>query len=135
MNKVLVGFVLVMAAFVAVSCGANLEKAVVGKYKLVINSDKMAEKDKAMIKMVEPMLKDASLELTADHKAVMNGPGGQKQTGTWKLSENTITVIDDGTKKEEKMLVSDGGKKLIPDKESLGMGDTKGAEFYLEKAE
>lgn len=135
MNKVLVGFVLVLAALVAASCGANLEKAVVGKFKLVINSDKMAEKDKAMIKMVEPMLKDASLEMTADHKAIMNGPGGQKQTGTWKLDGTTITVTDDNTKKEEKMLVADGGKKLVPDKESLGMGDTKGAEFYLEKVE
>lgn len=116
-----------------VGCGGgNLEKAVIGKYTIDINSDKMEEKDKAALKMGEAFLKGISLEIKEGGKCEMSAMG-QKETGTWTLNGTTLTVTDDKNKKAEKMEVKDNGETLVPDAKSMGTGDMKGAVITFKK--
>ena len=115
------------------SCGGNLEKALVGKFHLNLDTSKMPEKERAAADMVKGMTSQVTMELKEDHKAEMNAMG-QKKTGTWKLEGNMLKVTPQGDK-EGVFEVKDGGKSLVPDAKSMGLPDMKGAEISFVKDE
>lgn len=114
-------------------CGASLEKAIIGKYTLDIDSSAMEEKDKSMMKLAESFIKGISIEFKEGGKVAMVA-GNDSQEGTWKLDGTTLTVTD-AKGKAEKLEVKDGGKTLVPDPSTMGMNDMKGAKLTFKKSE
>ena len=125
--------VLAILGMALASCGASLEKAVVGKYHLDLNTDKMQAKEKAAADMMKGMLTGVSMDIKADHTINMSAMG-KDETGTWKIDGDKLKITPKG-QKEGTFEVKDGGKTLIPDAKAMGMPDMKGAEISFKKDE
>jgi hypothetical protein len=129
-------YLAILAAFalLAAGCGgANLEKAIIGKYTIDVDSSAMKEEDKAAFKMAESLIKGITMEFKEGGKVELKAMG-QTNNGTWKLDGTKLSVTDDKGKTEV-MEVQDGGKTIQPDPKSMG-GDTfKGAKLSFKKSE
>src|SRR5689334_12133979 len=101
--------VLAALALLVAACGASLEKAVVGKYGMDIDTSKMAEKDKAQVEAAKGLFSGFTMELKEDKTCAVSAMGQDKK-GTWKLDGTKLTITVDN--KPETFEVEDGGKKL-----------------------
>ena len=114
MRRLITFAVLCTLSIVIVGCSQSLEKAIVGKYGMEVDTSGASEKDKAGAEMAKAFMKDMSLEIKEGGKAEM-AVMGQKMPGTWKLDGNKLTVTPDKGGNAAKLIVEDGGKTLKPD--------------------
>ncbi len=112
--------------------GGNLEKEIIGKFTMSIDSSKMKEDQKAMVKMAEPMIAGISMELKEGGKVSLTAMG-KTEEGTWKLDGTSLSITDPKGK-TDKMEVKDGGKTLVPDPKTMGMDKLEGAVVTFNKS-
>lgn len=121
--------VAVVVAVALVGCGANLEKAVVGKFGFEIDTTSASAEDKAAAEMAKAFMGSMTMELKDDKTAVVSVLG-QEQKGTWKLEGDKITITNQGQPMTGTVL--DGGKK-IEVTEAAGQASGKGVKMFLVK--
>lgn len=114
MRRLLTFAVLCALTLVVAGCTQSLDKAIIGKYTVEIDTSGVSDKDKATAEMMKAFMKDMSFEFKEGGKAEMTLMG-QKMAGTWKLTENKLTVSPEKGGNEAKLIVEDGGKTLKPD--------------------
>lgn len=114
MRRLLTFAVLCVLSLAIAGCSQSLDKAIIGKYGMEVDTSGAGEKDKAAADMAKTFMKDMTLEVKEGGKAEM-AVMGQKMPGTWKLEGNKLTVTPDKGGNAAKLLVEDGGKTLRPD--------------------
>ena len=114
MRRLITFAVLCTLSIVIAGCSPSLDKAIIGKYGMEVDTSGASEKDKAGAEMAKAFLKDMSLEIKEGGKADMTVMD-QKMPGTWKLDGNKLTVTPDKGGNAAKLIVEDGGKTLKPD--------------------
>lgn len=126
----------VFAAFAALAvllagCAANLEKAIIGKFRGEIDVSAVPASDKAAAEMGATMMKGITFELKEGGKAAMTAMG-MNEEGTWKLEGNKLTIS--GKRGDPmKLVVEDGGKKLVPEMTEDQSKMFKGAKVWFKK--
>lgn len=120
-NKISV-FVAAIAALVMVGCGSP---DVTGKYKMEMDTSKVAADKKAQMDMVKGMFGSMEMELTTDKKAKMTVMG-QTQEGTWAMEGGKVVVTDD---KGQKQSMTIEGTGLIMDIPADKMKDMEGVKM------
>ena len=111
MRKKIVILVAAIAALVMIGCGGASEKEFIGKYKMEMDTSKVAADKKAQMDMAKSLLSSMEMELMADNKGKMSAMGQTKE-GTWKLAGGKLLYTDkDGAETTMKI----DGKNLIMD--------------------
>lgn len=102
---------MVILALTLIGC-QGLEKKIVGKYKVNVDTSGMPADKKAMADAAKSMLSGMTLELKADKTSEMT-MGTNKQAGTWKLTGDEVEITA-GAGKPMKAKASSDGKSLTP---------------------
>jgi len=131
MQRVLIASLFMAVMLFVAGCGANLEKAIVGKFRGEIDISGVAAKDKAAAEMGATMLKGFTFEIKEGGKAAMSGMG-MNEEGTWKLEGSKLTITNKSGK-PQKFDVQDGGSKLVPDMTADEAKMFQGAKIWFKK--
>ena len=114
MRRLLTFAVLCALTLAVAGCSQSLDKAIVGKFTVDIDTSGANEKDKASAEMMKAFMKDMYIEIKDGGKAEMSFMG-QKVAGTWKLEDNKLTITPEKGGSVAKLIVEDGGKTMKPD--------------------
>jgi hypothetical protein len=93
--------------------GASLEKQIIGKYAVEIDTSAVKEADKQQAEMAKAFLTGMAIEFKEGNVAVMSMMG-QTQDGTYKIEGSKITLTPKSGGQVMTLTSKDGGKTLEP---------------------
>lgn len=129
MQRALIAGLFVTLALVFAGCAANLEKAVIGKYRGEIDISGVDAKNKQVAEMGAAMMKGITFEIKEGGKAAVSGVPDEAK---WTLEGTKMTVTPT---KGEKLIftVEEGGKKLVPELTKDQNKMLEGAKIWFKK--
>lgn len=122
----------VLVGLLLVGCGGGLEKKVVGKWKMKLDTASMSGGDKAGADLTAKLFDAITIELKADKTAVMTA-GPENTSGTWSLTGDKITITT-GKGNPVVGTVSGDGNTITPEMNADELKAMNGAKMLLVKA-
>jgi len=122
----------VFIGLLLVGCGGGLEKKVVGKWKLKLDTTSMTGGNKAGADLTAKLLEAMTIELKSDKTTVLTA-GPETSSGTWSLTGDKITIT---TGKGNPMTgtVSSDGSTITPEMNAEEQKAASGAKMLLVKS-